>query len=131
MAPINWLDRVIASVAPSAGLKRVRARATLDAVQRAYAGAAFGRHTEGWRAGATSADAEIYLTGNLLRDRARELVRNNPHAAKGVTSWVNNLIGDGILPRPNTGDEKKNAKVKAAFDAWSKECDADGIQDYY
>lgn len=131
MAPINWLDRVIASVAPSAGLKRVRARATLDAVTRAYAGAAFGRHTEGWRAGATSADAEIFLTGNLLRDRARELVRNNPHAAKGVTAWVNNLIGDGILPRPNTGDAKKDAKVKAAFETWSKECDADGIQDFF
>jgi hypothetical protein len=34
----------------------------------------------------------------LLRDRMRDLVRNNPHAAKAVAVLVNNIIGAGIMP---------------------------------
>jgi hypothetical protein len=39
-----------------------------------------------------------------MRDRSRDLVRNNPYAAKAVQAVVSNLIGTGILPRARSGD---------------------------
>jgi lambda family phage portal protein len=121
---VNLLDRAIGYVAPRVALKRVRARAALDA-SRVYAGAALGRHTDGWRAGSTSADQEIEAAGPRLRDRHRDLVRNNPHAASAVSSWVTNLVGEGITPRC------QDKRVLDLFNAWAKRCDADGQLDFY
>jgi hypothetical protein len=57
------------------------------------------------RAPESSADAGIGVAGVLLRDRMRDLVRNNPHAAKAVAVLVNNIIGAGIMPRAASGDD--------------------------
>lgn len=118
-------------MAPRTGLRRERARRALDLSTRAYAGAAIGRHTAGWSAGDTSADAEIAGAGTRLRERSRDLVRNNPHAAKAVSSWVSNIVGDGIMPRAVTGNPATDKKVMAAFNKWAKQCDADGQLDFY
>lgn len=120
----NLLDRAIGVVAPRTALKRMRARAAYDAA-RGYAGAALGRHTDGWRAPSTSADTEIAAAGPRLRDRHRDLVRNDPHAAKAVSSWVTSLVGDGIMPRTN------DKKAMAAFNRWCRQCDADGQLEFY
>ena len=106
MIEATWLDRAIGAVAPRAAVRRVLARQSFDALTRGYDGAARGRRTDGWRAPNTSADAEIAVAGALLRDRMRDLVRNNPHAAKAVSVLVNNIVGAGIIPRAATGDEK-------------------------
>lgn len=128
---VNWLDRALSLVAPETATRRVRARARFNALKRAYAGAALGRHTDGWRTPSTSADAEISVGGQRLRDRARDLVRNNPGAAKAVSVFAADLVGHGITPRPNTGDDAKNARIKAAFARWASQCDADGQLDFF
>ena len=93
----NWFDRAIASVAPRAAARRVLARQAFETLTRGYDGAAKGRRTDGWRAPGSSADAEIGVAGALLRDRMRDLVRNNPHAAKAVAVLVNAYVGaEGI-----------------------------------
>lgn len=130
MAGPSWLDRAIGIVAPRAALRRVQARDALDLLGRGYDGAAKGRRTEGWRSPGTSADAEIAAAGGLLRDRMRDLVRNNPHAAKAVSVLVNNLIGSGIIPRAASGNGKLDAQATALWDAWSVRCDADGQLDF-
>ena len=45
-----------------------------------YQGAQVSRLTSSWVAAATSADAEIKGSIKLLRQRSRELVRDNSHA---------------------------------------------------
>ena len=127
----NWFDRAIASVAPRAAAKRVLARQAFETLTRGYDGAAKGRRTDGWRAPGSSADTEIGVAGALLRDRMRDLVRNNPHAAKAVAVLVNNVIGAGIMPRAASGDDKLDRKVDALFERWTAECDADGQLDFY
>lgn len=131
MRNVNWLDRVIGFVAPATAARRVKARTKFDQLRRSYAGAALGRHTDGWKAFSTSADAEIAVGGQRLRDRARDLVRNNPGAAKAVSVFAAVLIGHGITPRPNTGDETKNKRIKEAFFKWARQCDADGQLDFF
>jgi lambda family phage portal protein len=74
---------------------------------------------------------DVAGTGALLRDRMRDLVRNNPHAAKAVSVLVNNIIGAGIIPRAATGSARLDDKVNALWEAWSAQCDADGRMDIY
>ena len=127
----NWFDHAIAAVAPRAAARRVLARQAFETLTRGYDGAAKGRRTEGWRAPGTSADTEIGEAGALLRDRMRDLVRNNPHAAKAVAVLVNNIVGAGIMPRAASGNDKLDRKVDALFAQWSDTADADGQLDFY
>ena len=58
--------------------------------RRAYSGAMVSRLTSDWMSTQASADAEI--RGNLrrLRDRSREMVRNNPYARQAKrTTQIN------------------------------------------
>ena len=127
----TWFDHAIATVAPRMAARRVMARQAFETLTRGYDGAAKGRRTDGWRAPGSSADTEIGVAGALLRDRMRDLVRNNPHAAKAVAVLVNNVIGAGIMPRAASGDDTLDRKVDALFERWTAECDADGQLDFY
>jgi len=120
----NILDKAIGYVSPEAGLRRVRHRAAMEIVQRSYSGAETNRLKSGRRAKSTSADAEIARAGRKLRDRMRDLVRNNPYAAKAVSELVSHAIGDGIIPR------SKDKEAIKLFQEWSKVCDADGDLDF-
>lgn len=129
----TWMDRAVAAVAPRAGVRRLAARQAFDtlAATRTYDGAAVGRRTDGWRTTNGSADAEIASAGPRLRDRMRDLVRNNPHAAKAVSVLVNNIVGSGIRPRAATGTDVGDKAIDALWDEWSSRCDADGLGDYH
>ncbi|RRY08812.1 phage portal protein [Brucella anthropi] len=131
MTKLNFLDRAIGWVAPGAAARRVRQRAVLEVLSRGYDGATSSRLNGNWRSSGTSADAEIGSAGARLRNRMRELVRNNPHAANAVTQLVTHIVGDGIMPRAKTGDDAKDKKVNDLFDEWSKKADADGGLDFY
>ena len=112
---MNWLDRTLGYVAPAIVLRRARQRAAIAMLARSYEGARVGRRTEGWVVAGTSANAEIGTALSRLRDRSRDLVRNNPYAAKAVQAVVSNLIGTGILPRARSGDAAIN---EAADKLW-------------
>lgn len=119
---MNALDKIITWFSPSTGLRRARARAAMSFV-RGYDGAKLGRRGMGWTAGGTSANAEIASSLSALRNRSRDLIRNNPYAAKAVSAWVANVIGTGILPKLSVGQD--------LWDRWAAECDADGRHDFY
>src|SRR5512143_3745653 len=114
---MNWLDRTIGFVAPAAALRRARHRAAMAALARSYEGASVGRRTEGWVVAGSSANAEIGTALARLRDRSRDLVRNNPYAAKAVQAVVSNLVGTGILPRARSADAIAN---EAADKLWAR-----------
>jgi ankyrin repeat protein len=73
----------------------------------------------------------VRITAVWLRNRARDLVRNNPYASKALSELVGNQIGTGIMPRANTGDEKLNSLIDEKFAAWAQNCDADGQLDFF
>lgn len=124
MSITNILDKAIGYVSPQAGLRRVQQRVAMEIAQRSYSGAETSRLKSGRRAKSTSADAEITRAGRVLRDRMRDLVRNNPYAAKAVSELVSHAIGDGIIPR------SKDKELNKLFLEWSKHCDADGDLDF-
>ena len=117
---MNLLDRAISSVSPTLGLRRLRARLAIDAVQEfAYDGAKPGRRTGGWERHRTSANAEIRAGMVPLRDGARDLVRNNPLAAKALLELSTKAVGTGILPRARTGVPAIDSILDEKFAEWS------------
>ena len=116
---MNWLDRAIGAVAPGAGLRRARQRQAMAILVRAYEGAKLGRRTEGWIAAGTGANAEIAPAIARLRDRSRDLVRNNPYAAKAVTALVSNMVGTGLLPRARAATPELAAQADRLWSAFA------------
>ncbi|HOQ48004.1 MAG TPA: phage portal protein [Bryobacteraceae bacterium] len=128
---MNWLDRAITWVSPEAGLRRVRARRAAEMVRLAYEGARATRRTDGWITTGNSANAEIVLALSKLRERSRDLVRNNPYAARAVAEVVGNAVGTGITAQARTGLPELNRQIDAAWLDWIERCDADGQLDFY
>lgn len=125
------LDRAIGWVAPQAGLARQVARVRMALARRGYDAAGSSRQTWGWFASGLSANAETYGALWSLRNRSRDLVRNNPHAAKAVETLVNNMVGTGIVARAKTGDETLDKRVNDLWSLHVDELDADGRHDFY
>jgi lambda family phage portal protein len=61
-----------------------------------YDGATHSRRTAGWHVRATDANAEIAPSLAILRDRHRDLARNNPWARRAIQAIINNWIGPGL-----------------------------------
>ncbi|WP_295704835.1 phage portal protein [uncultured Brevundimonas sp.] len=66
-----------------------------------------------------------------LRQRARHLYGNNPHARAAVEAWVTALVGTGARANPSHPDADARAAVSAAIDRWSDFADIDGVTDWY
>ena len=128
---LGVVDRLIGVFSPQKSAQRYAARIALANMTRAYDGAAKDRGTGGWQTSNKAADAEIGPAAPVLRDRMRDLVRNNPTAARAVSVLVNNMVGTGIRPRAKSKDKALNAKVDALWDQWSMQCDADGHTDFH
>ncbi|HIJ94046.1 MAG TPA: phage portal protein, partial [Rhodospirillaceae bacterium] len=128
---MNWLDQTVGFFSPRAGLRRARARAAMNILRRGYEGAKLGRRTEGWRAPGSGSNAEISAALPRLRDRSRDLVRNNPYAAKGVNALVGNLVGSGLKARARAGDAALNDQADKLWTRFTAECDADGRTDFH
>ncbi len=127
---MNLLDSLIAAISPATGLARARARAAMGMV-RAYDGAGRGRRMAGWKTSTAGPVSEVRAARVLLRDRSRDLVRNNPWGRRAVTLHVSSLVGTGIRPRPTGTDPRLNKKIAALWDAWAADCDHNGRLDFY
>lgn len=128
---MNVFDRFVALWNPQAALRRANARAALRLIEahgkRRYEAAAKSRRTSGWRATGADANAEALPALDTLRNRSRDLVRNNPWAARAVQAIVSNTVGTGIMAK--FADEK----LQEAWKPWanSTDCDADDTHDFY
>lgn len=134
----NWIDRVTGPIAPMWTLRRVRARIAAEQLARHYEGASRGRRTQGWRKSSGDANAVIGPAITLLRENARDLVRNNPYAESALGTIADHAVGFGIVATPSKAAGKEitpavKAKALAAWQQWAETtaCDADGRHDFY
>lgn len=107
---------------------------------RMYAGARLTRMTSDWFARWSSADAEIKTSLRLLRDRSRQLVRDNPYARQAKRTTQINVIGQGIKLqsqvmnlRGKKRDEKINALIESGWERWCRRdaCDVAGQNSFF
>jgi lambda family phage portal protein len=85
-----------------------------------YDAARSGRRMDGWFRPASSANAETQTALRVVRDGARDVVRNNPLAAKGMLEFENKSVGTGIRPLARTGDARANKILDSAFEQYAK-----------
>jgi lambda family phage portal protein len=126
---VNIFERAIAAVAPGYALKRARNRLAL----RAYEAASKGRRTDGWRTAGTSANSETRSGLIVSRNRARDLVRNNPYAARAVSIIETNMVGYGIRTTPQSANKKTMRPLQKSWLAWAetRDCDVTGKLNMY
>jgi lambda family phage portal protein len=128
LVSLGWIDRAVGYLAPRWQLQRVRAKIATDLVLRHYEGASAGRRTQGWRRGNSDANAATAPFTARLRDVARDLVRNNPHAESALNTIVDHTVSWGIAAKP----KPMNRRALDTWQAWAgtTACDADGRTDF-
>lgn len=102
----------------------------------AYTGGAGSRLTQDWIFAATrSADQEVHGDLRVLKNRARDLSRNNPHAHRFKRLLSYNVAGPhGIRLQAKVRnakgelDRRTNGEIEGAWSRWckAKNCTADG-----
>lgn len=125
-------DRVLASIAPAWGLKRMRARAAMGLLARHYEAAGTSRRTN-WYRSSSDANAAAAPSRTILRELSRDMRRNNPIARRAIQAVVNNTIGSGIVPRVLGVDGDIATVAWQIWDAWANAtgCDYDGRLTFY
>lgn len=126
IARLNFLDRLIMLVAPKWGLSRVRARL----IARHFEAASVGRRTSGWPRKFSDANQAAAGAHHYLRAQARDLVRNNPWARRGLRRLTTNTVGWGIKPKATGGGARR---VMELWKLWGEttQCDAAGRLTFY
>jgi lambda family phage portal protein len=96
--------------------------------RRAYEGAMVSRLTSDWVTSGTSADAEIDGSLIRLRNRSRQLCRDNPYARQAMRAIASNVIGRGIrmqgrvMMQRGGGrlDQAINGRIEQAWQLWGR-----------
>lgn len=101
-----------------------------------YDGAVISSFNEWWRTGGETADDALIPELAKLRERSRDLLRNNPVAVSIIDSMVKNVVGPGLRPQPQiaydaAGISKAQAKelsrlMRANFKQHAKCIDFEG-----
>ena len=108
--------------------------------RRAYQGARVNRLTADWVTSGTSADSEIRSSFKALRNRARQLVRDNDYARQAVRAIQNNVIGQGVKLQPQAMvqrdqdlDDVINQQIMLAWHQWTHKsrCDVSGLLGFH
>lgn len=124
---VSLIDRAIGRISPAAGLRRIRQRAAFEATVRALSGEGSDRSRKGLGLGTRSADEVNARNNPRIRAEMREMERTNPHVRKAISVWATNLVGDGIMPRANSSDERLNDQVNELFAKVDAQLSADGL----
>jgi lambda family phage portal protein len=106
--------------------------------KRSYSGALYNRLTNDWTVSSASADSENWIALRTLRNRSRDLVRNNDYAKNAVRTIASNVVGEGIVLQSQVKDkkgkldEKINAAIEFAWQEWlsAKNCHTAGTLDF-
>lgn len=128
---MGLLDNTIRFFSPETALKREAAKLALNELEKRsnYDAAKGGRRLKNWKATDAGPTLTIGNSLEVLRNRSRDLSRNNPWAKKAVNVLKTNVVGTGI--RANI--ESKNKRLADAWRMWAdtKQCDFEGRKTLY
>ena len=113
---------------------RVRFKGTqvyVKPVGSAYEAAGGGRRAKGWAPSAYGPNGQLLYALDPLQRRSRDAIRNIGLAEAAADVLVSNLVGTGIKPQFQTGDDGLNKELAELWLEWTDEADADGQLDFY
>lgn len=130
----NFIDRAINYFSPESAFKRLKYRAAVD-VMLGYDGASRGRRMDGWKhVSAASANMEARPAIAMLRERSRDLVRNNYFGNRAISMLSSNIVGAGIIPVFKSKSKSKSKLLNELWQEWgedSLQSDFDGLGNVY
>jgi len=141
----RMIDNALGVLAPRFALKREAARYARDQFRQltagAYRGANSTRLKNAWTTTSGSADQDILPDLDTLRERSRELNRDDGFACGITESIVTNVVGDGIKPQSRVDPEAVGLSQSAvdefqkraedAWNRWIEFADLTAAQDFY
>ena len=102
--PRSRLDRAISYISPERGLRRLAAKAGIeryDAAAGSYIGGRRDRRqTQNWNTVSASPDATDLHDLPTIRDRSRDLYRNNSLATGAINQHAVSIVGTGLTLKP-------------------------------
>ena len=125
----SGIDSVISFFSPKAGFKRkmYREAINISSYFGSYKGASRNRMRSSWLPGGGSADENLLPELGSIRERSRDLNRNDAHASGITSTMTTNVIGTGIKPQSRVdkdalkiSDKSANNFQKKAERAWKK-----------
>jgi lambda family phage portal protein len=133
---MDFITKAISFISPGMASERVRNQLKLqimDSEVRKYEGAGNGRRFGNWGNSSQSQNQQITTSVDKLRERARDMVRNNGYAKNAIRRIGNNVVGTGILATPVLKNKDQEKNIKEIFIAWadSTDCDFDQQQNFY
>jgi len=126
------------AIDPQQPVRRPRrsSRAGRAAAFAGYEGAKHKRPNLGWNPGFGSADEDLLNDLPALRERSRDLYRNNPLGASAIDTMVDNVVGSGFYPQSRVDGELLGwseqrvedwqRRTEDGFRRWSRYADAGG-----
>jgi lambda family phage portal protein len=119
----SLIDSFVSLASPEKAFKRLQFRMAYDALEKfsgSYRGADQSRLRNTWNPLGGSADQDTLEDLPALRERSRDLIRNDSYAAGIVSTLENNIIGTGIKPQARIDPEKVGISPKKAA-KWADE----------
>lgn len=128
----NMLTDIVSVFSPRRAFQRQRYLTATEAL-RSYEAASRTRRTAGWKATGASANEESRGAITTLRNRSRDLFRNNPYAKRAIEALADNLVGAGIRPSPVAAGKQADKRIKKLWADWANKtwCDYDGKFNLY
>lgn len=129
------IGRTFGLVAPEAAPARRVAR-TLGRQARLYAFGSIDRLNGDWVTVTSSSDSEIRLTLRMMRNRSRQLCRDNDYAKSLKRVIRNNVVGQGVRfqaqvkKRDGSLNTDVNDKIEQEFADWCENCEVSGRTDF-
>jgi lambda family phage portal protein len=136
------IDRVIGYFNPVAGYQRQQAR-TMSAIAGTYTGASRqSSWSRSWFASSGDANTDLMADLPTLRQRCRDLVRNNPVAGGAIASVTTNVVGSGLtiqstidaeflgMSDEETDDWQRTTEREFRLWAEGKHCDLTRVQTF-
>lgn len=120
-----------APVARSNAPSRAKPKAARLSIRNQYDGATTGRRLGTWGTGTAGPNAAFIFDLGVLRNRSRELARNDPLVKKAINSLANNEIGCGITFKAASSDQEFNKRADDLFERQSTYFDAEGRYDVH
>ena len=111
-------------------MAKKRSSRSLQSAKARYDAAGNGRRMSEWNTPSSGPNTAI-VGLQKIRDRARDIVRNEWSGAANVRVWTTNIVGTGIVPRPRTQNAGLKKRLKTLWNSWVQFADADQVLDFY
>ena len=135
------IDDFIGVFSPFAAAKRKYFRHVAQNMFGSYRGADGGRLRGSWMPGNGSADHDLLVDLPKLRERSRDLIRNDGIASGAIDTIITNIIGSGIRPQSRLDKEalkinedfaeQLQKQIEKIWDRWVDYADAGNRLDFY